>query len=59
MISIFVWIATFIFSFLFLVWSRVGWPNFLIKTCLLFMFVFGVILLYKETGFTQLFFNLK
>lgn len=52
MISIFVWLSTLFFGFLGMIWNRNDLVNVLLKFTMCILSIVGLIILYKENGFT-------
>lgn len=52
MIALFVWLSTFVFGGLSVIWSKDDWFNFLLKLVFFSLMVTGVSILIKENGFS-------
>lgn len=50
--ALFVWLTTLVYACLFVAWSKSSWFDTFIKTILFVITVLGVVLLYKNNGYT-------
>ena len=54
MIAFQIWVSTILFGLLGMVWSGSSWANALVKFALLCLTVVGILILYRENGFSNI-----